>query len=123
MSRIYSELNNAWNELDHEMETFKVFTDDIWVGMVGLGAGTAETRIRRQTIQGYSATDIDQNASEVVDNSCCPKENNCPPGPPGAVGLPGLDGTDGPNGVDGMNAPNNAALPFSLDKTGECFHC
>lgn len=60
---IYQDIQAVWNELDVEMDRFRVQTDDLWTDMVGMGAGTPSNRARRQAYGGYGATGQNYGAS------------------------------------------------------------
>uniref|UniRef100_A0AAF5RUR7 Cuticle collagen sqt-1 n=2 Tax=Wuchereria bancrofti TaxID=6293 RepID=A0AAF5RUR7_WUCBA len=48
IAAIHKDVTFIWNELDSEIVSFKVKTDDLWKEMIGLGAGTPSNRLRRQ---------------------------------------------------------------------------
>ncbi|OZC11430.1 nematode cuticle collagen domain protein [Onchocerca flexuosa] len=45
---IHKDVTSIWAEIDSEIDSFKVKTDDLWKEMIGLGAGTPSNRLRRQ---------------------------------------------------------------------------
>ncbi|VDO33485.1 unnamed protein product, partial [Brugia timori] len=49
IAAIHKDVTSIWSELDSEIVSFKVKTDDLWKEMIGLGAGTPSNRLRRQT--------------------------------------------------------------------------
>ncbi|KIH69058.1 nematode cuticle collagen domain protein [Ancylostoma duodenale] len=128
---IYSQINSIWNELDAEMNNFKVLTDDLWRDMIGLGAGTPSNRLRRQSYGGYAASGVqppapsDQNyggSGNAPLNNPTPTlvSTGFPVGPgnfaPGISarcvctiesncppGAPGPEGQPGPDGQDGLD--------------------
>ncbi|CAI2341283.1 unnamed protein product [Caenorhabditis sp. 36 PRJEB53466] len=55
---LYSQVSSIWNELDAEIANFRSLTEDMWVDMVKLGAGTASNRVRRQQYGGYGASGV-----------------------------------------------------------------
>ena len=52
---VYNDLQAIWQELDFEMDQFKLQTDDWWKDMLTMGAGTPANRQRRQAYGGYGA--------------------------------------------------------------------
>ncbi|KAI6239271.1 hypothetical protein M3Y99_00602000 [Aphelenchoides fujianensis] len=119
MAFIYQDVQSIWNELDTEMDQFKLRADDLWSDMVKMGAGSASNRQRRQAYGGYGATGQNQGGpsgpTSIASNpltvgsghaggsACnCQQENKCPQGPAGPVGEPGLDGLPGLPGLDGV---------------------
>uniref|UniRef100_A0A915PXN8 Nematode cuticle collagen N-terminal domain-containing protein n=1 Tax=Setaria digitata TaxID=48799 RepID=A0A915PXN8_9BILA len=52
IAAIHKDVASIWAELDSEIVSFKVKTDDLWKEMIGLGAGTPSNRLRRQTSYG-----------------------------------------------------------------------
>ncbi|MCP9259110.1 Cuticle collagen rol-6 [Dirofilaria immitis] len=49
IAAIHRDVTSIWAELDSEIGSFKIKTDDLWNEMIGLGAGTPSNRLRRQT--------------------------------------------------------------------------
>ncbi|KAL3071754.1 hypothetical protein niasHT_038822 [Heterodera trifolii] len=56
IASIYSDIQAIWNELDMEMDQFKMQADDLWKDMLKMGAGTAANRARREAYGGYQAS-------------------------------------------------------------------
>ncbi|VDM59425.1 unnamed protein product [Angiostrongylus costaricensis] len=130
---IYSQVNSFRNELDSEMNNFKVLTDDIWVDMIALGAGTPANRFRRQAYSGHVASDLQPsipssvyggyNAAGFQLTDVTPTVLNIPTSPfvGGGIlnvgnsrcyctldnncppGPPGITGDQGPDGYDGRD--------------------
>ncbi|VDM95464.1 unnamed protein product [Thelazia callipaeda] len=63
---IHKDVTNIWNELDSEIVSFKVRTDDLWKQMIKLGAGTPSNRLRRRQA-GYSASDKNKDGPNYSD--------------------------------------------------------
>ncbi|CAJ0597608.1 unnamed protein product [Cylicocyclus nassatus] len=140
---IFSQINSIWSELDAEMSTFKVLTDDLWQDMIGLGAGTPANRLRRQAYGGYGASGSQPPATTssgstpalnptpsftgynmpnyMINRCVCAIENNCPPGPAGSEGDAGPDGLDGLDGVPGFDGQD--ATDISNEAPQGCFTC
>ncbi|VDO55778.1 unnamed protein product, partial [Onchocerca flexuosa] len=113
---ISNEIRAAENELDIEMETFKLKASDLWKNMMSMNI---THRQRRQLSSSDESPDVTGSLSkESPDVTAGPQEqskrsdsyekessenvkgkNNCPPGPPGPPGPNGMDGYDG---MDGM---------------------
>uniref|UniRef100_A0A1I7YMZ4 Col_cuticle_N domain-containing protein n=1 Tax=Steinernema glaseri TaxID=37863 RepID=A0A1I7YMZ4_9BILA len=56
ISNIYSDVQSIWTQLDSEMDSFKIMTEETWREMIQLGAGTPSNRQRRQAYGGYAAS-------------------------------------------------------------------
>uniref|UniRef100_A0AC35GT47 Nematode cuticle collagen N-terminal domain-containing protein n=1 Tax=Panagrolaimus sp. PS1159 TaxID=55785 RepID=A0AC35GT47_9BILA len=143
---VYRDVQTIWKELDSEMDSFKVLSDDLWSDMLKLGAGTPSNRVRRQSYGGYGASGTNSHPPNInipslptaslasnplhvltaVGNNgagacSCKSENKCPPGADGPIGEAGPDGLDGLPGLpgkDGEDAENIHQQPT----TGN-FHC
>ncbi|EJD75936.1 collagen alpha-1(III) chain [Loa loa] len=67
IAAIHKDVTSIWSELDSEIVSFKVKTDDLWKEMIGLGAGTASNRLRRQA--NYNIYDKGKKSGDSYDNS------------------------------------------------------
>ena len=139
---IYRDVQSIWNELDVEMDSFKVLSDDLWNDMLKLGAGTPANRVRRQ-YGGYGASGSNTGGGPVLPtatlasnplnvgvpsahgSSCQCKSGDdllkCPEGPagaPGEAGIAGLDGLPGLNGIPGKDAED-----IHNEPPRGCFNC
>ncbi|VDM93302.1 unnamed protein product [Onchocerca ochengi] len=63
---IHKDVTSIWAELDSEIDSFKVKTDDLWKEMIGLGAGTPSNRLRRQN--SYNSYDKTKNSNSGYDS-------------------------------------------------------
>ena len=111
ISAIYSEVQSIWTELDAEMDSFKVLSDDLWRDMVQMGAATPSTRFRRQSYGGYGASGSNTG------------------GYGGGPSVPAFPGNGGPNGPGPLGeqpkfpgggnngAPNNQQCQCKAENT------
>ena len=138
---IYNDVQSIWTELDAEMDSFKVLSDDLWTDMVKLGAGTPSNRVRRQ-YGGYGASGTNSggygsgggpslpsfpgngggpNLGSASNKCQCKSENTCPEGPAGPAGEAGLAGLDGLPGLPGL--PGKDAEDIHNEPPKGCFNC
>ncbi|VBB27354.1 unnamed protein product [Acanthocheilonema viteae] len=73
IAAIHKDVTSIWTEIDSEIISFKVKTDDLWKEMIGLGAGTPSNRLRRQASSYNSIYDksktSDSGSGDGYDNS------------------------------------------------------
>uniref|UniRef100_A0A914E204 Nematode cuticle collagen N-terminal domain-containing protein n=1 Tax=Acrobeloides nanus TaxID=290746 RepID=A0A914E204_9BILA len=140
IASIYSDVQTIWQELDAEIGSFRVATDDLWRDIMSLGH---KKRLRRQ----YDSTPIESqhnrpsssgNAPGIPRGSqppgiqvgkfggpgCnCQVDNKCPRGPAGPKGFPGRSGLDGHDGLDGIpGVPGHDYAPEHAASSA-CFNC
>ncbi|GMS84344.1 hypothetical protein PENTCL1PPCAC_6519, partial [Pristionchus entomophagus] len=135
-------------ELIHEMESWKVESDSIYLTLGSLssrvkrqygqeagleislreepkGLNAAANRDRVEGRDGYSEGIENVHSPGIAPSACGCKEreNKCPPGEKGAkgkVGAKGEDGVEGEPGSDGINTKDVTAQRQQYD---QCFNC
>ncbi|XGW02537.1 hypothetical protein V3C99_014517 [Haemonchus contortus] len=141
MFSIYSDVASLWIELEEELGSFRITTDDLWKDIMSIGT---TRRVRRQyehsdkpePHSGGSSPSIPSGSppatppviahspgiSNVGDNCQCNADNKCPPGPQGPKGSPGTRGPDGVPGQDGKPGVDADDVAPQRDIKG-CFYC
>ncbi|RCN48559.1 nematode cuticle collagen domain protein [Ancylostoma caninum] len=139
MFSIYSDVAGLWMELEREIGSFRVTTDDMWKDIMSVGS---VRRVRRQyedalinkppndgppSIPSVSPPSTPpvfaQNPGANGGPSCnCNADNKCPPGPPGPKGVPGAPGPEGYPGLDGKPGYDSEDVAPQRDTSG-CFNC
>uniref|UniRef100_A0A914X8J3 Nematode cuticle collagen N-terminal domain-containing protein n=1 Tax=Plectus sambesii TaxID=2011161 RepID=A0A914X8J3_9BILA len=147
---IYNEVQSIWDEIDTEMNHFKLLADDMWKDMVLLGGGNPAVRARRQVYSAWPPIPAsnpsvgvvgaqpsqggpgnppgiappENAAPEEAGGSCnCNKDNKCPAGPAGPPGPKGENGNDGLPGVDGGPGVDCEDILMEHQQTDKCFTC
>ncbi|CAG9540560.1 unnamed protein product [Cercopithifilaria johnstoni] len=109
IATIHNDVTSIWTELDSEIVSFKIKTDDLWKEMIGLGAGTPSNRLRRQAssnIYDKSKTS-DSGSGDGYENSNGANSNNynSPSSSNSGSNYGSLTGdTSGDNGSNGYNS-------------------
>ncbi|TKR69188.1 hypothetical protein L596_021373 [Steinernema carpocapsae] len=99
--------------------SFKVFTDDTWKSMVGLGAGTPFNRQRRRA---YSAPPPPVTQCDCNPENKYPAGLSGPKGQKGPNGLAGVPGHDGKGRLDADNVTQARGQPGHLGRYGNPGH-
>ncbi|CAK5015983.1 unnamed protein product [Meloidogyne enterolobii] len=146
------QLQSMWDELGLEIKQFnikvldiqisplyflffQIQTDNIWEGMLSMGAGTPSNRQRRQLYGGYGVQQQQHQTHNLftakvatgplkvtLGSSCnCISQNDCPAGPPGFPGVVGPPGERGIGGVPGI--PGHDAMDVHSSISKGCFNC
>uniref|UniRef100_A0A915MXF4 Nematode cuticle collagen N-terminal domain-containing protein n=1 Tax=Meloidogyne javanica TaxID=6303 RepID=A0A915MXF4_MELJA len=127
------QLQSMWDELGLEIKQFNIKTDNIWEGMLSMGAGTPSNRQRRQIYGGYGVQQQQPQTHNLftakvatgplkvsLGSSCnCISQNDCPAGPPGFPGVVGPPGERGIGGVPGI--PGHDAMDVHSSISKGCF--
>uniref|UniRef100_A0A0R3S0Z4 Col_cuticle_N domain-containing protein n=1 Tax=Elaeophora elaphi TaxID=1147741 RepID=A0A0R3S0Z4_9BILA len=111
---IHKDVKSIWTELDSEIISFKIKTDDLWKEMIGLGAGTPSNRLRRQASynsydkgktddnNGGDGYDSSSNLGSSYDNSPSNGAGDSSYGSSSTISTSySNDGSDGSNGAGG----------------------
>ncbi|KAL7071471.1 hypothetical protein ACQ4LE_009089 [Meloidogyne hapla] len=127
------QLQLMWDELDFEIKQFNIKTDNLWEGMLRMGAGTPSNRKRRENYGGYGilqqvhsnlfTAKVATGPLKVALGSLCSciPQNDCPTGPPGVQGNSGQPGERGIGGLPGI--PGHDALDVQSLAFKGCFNC
>ncbi|VDM98776.1 unnamed protein product [Thelazia callipaeda] len=149
MVHIKKDVQDAYKQLDIEMQHFKIITNGLWNDLILLGRNPLKFRSKRQYGESLQSTDqikTDQffkpltnslfpivigdhkglsfplDEPQFTDVCKCAKENACPAGPPGPPGLKGHAGLNGLSGVAGQPG-KDAENISSLHRDEPCYFC
>uniref|UniRef100_A0A0R3RZ74 Col_cuticle_N domain-containing protein n=1 Tax=Elaeophora elaphi TaxID=1147741 RepID=A0A0R3RZ74_9BILA len=146
VAHIISEMQMIENELNAEIQAFKLKASDLWRDMMSMNVSY---RQRRQYPTGSQVTGevsketealtdgYDDGSSRLSDSygreapsknkearrENANRENLCPAGPPGPKGPKGVDGMDGMDGMDAPDGPDTNDVRGQLQQYESCFHC